>query len=211
MFKHLIAICLITFSMQSFARDIKHDDYVLRNGIFSPVYGEISNQFTNEFGKSNSLLNVKIGIQAVRFDDHGIFLSGVRRGFNTAHSRSDAYKVDFMGLGLEYGYYEHDVRPVVGLFYLHGKKQEKTDNHLVKMIDDMDKIEVSTSLFYHVPFMFADVFVGYHHSFDTTDKINRETTILADSENHTHKLTTLSKGVKSTSGSAVMGLRFITF
>lgn len=179
-------------------------NYLLQNGIFSPVYGELSFQTTDEFGGRNTLLNFQFGIQTLRLSEHSVALGYIIRGFNHGHTKASQYKVKLDGVNLDYKYAEYNWRPHFGLSYLIGEKKEN-ETEDKEIIHEVKKFEIQAALGYFIPLIEGEVLLGYNYSMSRTNTLS-DTVV-----EKKRVVETLSRDEAGNFSSLIVGVRFSGF
>ncbi|MBI2603394.1 MAG: hypothetical protein HYW48_10095 [Deltaproteobacteria bacterium] len=198
----VLAVCLVPGLTHATIADPYN--YLIRNGIHSPVYGELSAHVTDEFEGTNTLLNFQFGIQALRFSEHSIAIGYLIRGFNHGHTEASKYKVKLDGVNLEYLYTEYDWRPRLGISYLIGEKREN-ETEDKEIVNEMKKFEVQAGLGYFIPMIEGELLLGYNYSMSST------TTFTDNITDKKRVIETVTRDEKKNFSGVVVGLRFSGF
>jgi len=166
--KKIYLLILMFTSVESFARDVQRDNYLFRDGMYSPVYGEVSTLLSSEYGGNlNAYLNVEVGIQAIAHERHALLFGYNKRGFHHGHVGPKNYKLSLDGPVVEYIYKLYPFIPMLGAAYLVGGKKT-TLNEQSELIDDITRFELRAMLSYRLSAdLGADVVIGYVHSWNT--------------------------------------------
>ena len=166
--KIMLVILASFITTLTYAREIiPQSNYFLRDGLNSPVFGELGAQVTEEYGPKNTILNTKFGFQFIRSESQSVALGYVIRGFQHGHSSREDYKLRLDGVALEYLYSRFDLKPIFGFTYLTGEKRSNLEPDVEQVIN-IDNLELSFSLSYPLTLLQSNLVVGYNHAFSTT-------------------------------------------
>lgn len=210
MFRFLLASTILVSTCIQARTLTPENNYFLRDGVNSPVFGEVGAHMSKEEGSKLSVLNARVGVQVLKSQNQALSLSYNKRGFNHGHSHQQDYKIRFDGVSSEYSYTAFALKPHLALTYLKGEKR-KTVDFEKEQVRKIEKREMSFLLSYPVSTLGIDIIGGVNYAENLSNRFEDDSVTGLNLKGHkvSHReVRTMARNEKSYEQSALLGLRF---